>query len=234
MVRGATPPARASHSLGIAIAVALVVALGFGPTARERLFHAPTPIPLILHIHAAVFTSWVLLLLVQSGLVRIARVAWHRRLGVLGVVLGSVMPILGLATAIVMTRIHRAEGETGGDAFLIVSCFDMLAFAVAFGLAVRWRRRPDYHGRLIVMATCGLTAAAFARLPHWLMPRNAWYLGVDALLLAAVALDWRAHRRVHPVHRYGVPLLMLGQAMAMWIYTSNAPAWLTIARVLLG
>jgi hypothetical protein len=228
------PPATAYHSLAMAIAVAVVVALGFGPTARERLLHSPTPIPGILHIHAAVFTSWVLLLLLQSGLVRVGRVVWHRRLGLLAVVLGTAMPFLGLATAIITTRIHRAEGDTGGDAFLIVSCFDMLAFAITFGLAVFWRRRPEYHRRLMVMASCGLTVAAFARLPDWLMPHNAWYLGVDALLLTAVLMDWAVLRRVHPVHRYGVPLLMVGQATAMWIYTTNAQFWLPIARALLA
>jgi hypothetical protein len=230
-----TAPAAADyHSLAMAVAVALVVALGFGPTARERLFQSPTPIPVILHVHAAVFTLWVLLLLVQSGLVRIRRVAWHRRLGLLGVALGTVMPLLGVATAVVTTRIHRANGDTGGDAFLIVSCFDMLAFAITFGLAVRWRRRPEYHRRLMLMASCGLTVAAFARLPDWAMPDNAWYLGVDALLLTAVILDRMVHGRVHPVHRYGIPLLMLGQAMTMWIYRSEAPVWLAIARALLA
>lgn len=152
----------------------------------------------------------------------------------IAVALGTAMPFLGLATAVITTRIHRAEGDTGGEAFLIVSCFDMLAFVITFGLAVFWRSRPEYHRRLMVMASCGLTAAAFARLPDWLVPHNAWYLGVDALLLTAVLMDWAVLRRVHPVHRYGVPLLMVGQATAMWIYTTNAQFWLPIARALLA
>jgi hypothetical protein len=67
-----------------------------------------------------------------------------------------------------------------------------------------------------------------------LMPDNAWYVGVDALLLAAVIRDAVVLRQIHPVHLYGVPMLILGQATAMWIYRSNAQAWLMIARALIA
>jgi hypothetical protein len=234
-IAAAPPRARAGRNfhLALALTIAAVVAVGFGRTANANLFHPPSPRPLLLYIHAAMFTGWVLLFVTQAALVRFRRVAWHRRLGLFGMVLGALMPIVGIATALAMTRLRRGEGSTGGEAFLIISFFDMLAFATTFGLAMRWRRRPEYHRRLLVMASCGLTVAAFARFPGWLMPDNAWYLGVDALLLAAVVNDWHALRRVHPVYLYGVPALIIGQAAAMWIYKSNAPAWIAIAKVLL-
>jgi hypothetical protein len=132
-----------------------------------------------------------------------------------------------------MTRLHRAERNIDGEPFLVVSCFDMLAFAVTFGLAVHWRRRPEYHRRLMLIATCGLTVAAFARFPNWLMPNDAWYVGVDALILAGAARDWIVMHRVHPVYLYGLPALALGQAATMWIDLSRAPAWVAIAHALL-
>jgi hypothetical protein len=219
--------------LAIALAIAVVVAIGFGPTANARLFHPPSPRPLILHMHAMVFTVWVLLFIVQAALVRTHRLVWHRRLGVFGFVLGALVPVGGVATALIMTRLHRADGEMGGESFLIISLFDMLAFAVAFGLAMHWRRRPEYHRRLTLIASCGLTVAAFARFPSWLMPDNAWYVGVDMLIIAGAARDWFVMRRVHPVYMYGLPMLVLGQATAMWIYLSGAPAWVAIAQTLL-
>lgn len=234
-IAGAPQRARVGRDfhLALALTVAAVVAVGFGRTANANLVHPPSPRPPILYIHAAIFTGWVLLFVAQVALVRLRRVAWHRRLGLFGMLLGALMPMVGIATALAMTRLRRAEGSTGGEAFLVISLFDMLAFATTFGLAMRWRRRPEYHRRLLVMATCGLTVAAFARFPGGLMPDDAWYLGVDALLLAAAAHDWRVMRRVHRVYLYGVPALMLGQATAMWIYKSNAPAWIAIAEVLL-
>lgn len=220
--------------LAMTIAVAAIVGLGFGRTVNERLLRSPSPRPLLLYLHAAMFTGWVLLFVMQAALVRVRRVAWHRRLGLAGVALGALMPGVGIATALVMTRLNRLGRDFGGESFLIVSFFDMLAFAVTFGLAVYWRRRPEYHRRLMLMATCGLTVAAFARFPSWLMPRNAWYLAVDALILIAVARDWHVDRRIHPVFRYGLPALILGQATAMWIYLAHASLWVRVAHALLA
>ena len=76
-------------------------------------------------------------------------------------------------------------------------------------------------------------ARAFARFPGWLMPDDAWYLGVDVLILAAAVRDWLTMNRVHPVYRYGLPALMLGQMTTMWIYRSGAPTWTAIAGALL-
>lgn len=232
---GTAAPARADRNfhLWVAMTIALVVAFGFGQTVKEGLFRPPSPRPPILFLHVAVFTAWVLLFATQAALVRTGRIAWHRGLGLAGVVLGALVPVVGIATALAMTRLHRAEGTTGGEAFLIVSLFDMLAFGVTFGLAIHWRGRPEYHRRLMLMASCGLTVAAFARFPSWLMPRNAWYLAVDTLVFAGVARDWIVVGRVHAVYRYGVPALALGQAVTMWVYLSRAPAWVGIEHVLL-
>jgi hypothetical protein len=228
-------PRRAGRNfhLVMALAVALVVSVGFGPTVDPVLFHPRLPRPRILYLHAAMFVGWVLFFAVQAALVRARRVAWHRRLGVAVAVLGALMPAVGVATALVMARLHRVESHANGEPFLIVSFFDMLAFAVTFGLAIVWRRWPEFHRRLMLMASCGLTVAAFARFPAWLMPPHAWYIAVDALILAAAIRDRIVAGRVHPVYLYGLPLLALGQAAAMWVYLSAAPAWVAVAHALL-
>lgn len=224
------PRAEGNFYLGVALAVAVVVVVGFGRTLNARLIHPSSPRPWILYLHVVLFTAWVLLFIAQAALVRLRRVPWHRRLGIAGIVLGGLMPMVGIVTAFVMTREHRALNfgriSNHDERFLIVSFFDMLAFAVTFGLAVYWRRRPEYHRRLMLMATCGLTVAAFARFPKWLMPDNWWYAGVDALILAGAVRDWMVMGRVHPVYLYGLPVLALGQAITMWIYLSGARGWM--------
>jgi hypothetical protein len=118
------PRADRNFYVGVALAVALVVAVGFGGTVNARLFHPSSPRPRILYVHAALFTAWVLLFTAQAMLVRSGRVAWHRRLGIVGIVLGGLMPVVGIATALAMVHNER---------FLIVSFFDMLAFGITFG-----------------------------------------------------------------------------------------------------
>jgi hypothetical protein len=228
-------PSRADRNfhLAVALVVAAVVVAGFGPTANERLLHRIPQSPPILYVHAVLFTAWVALFIIQSALVRSRKVAWHRRLGYFGLAMGACIPFVGFGTALTMTRLSRSGDGTGGESFLIVSLFDMLAFAITFGLAMFWRRRPDYHRRLLVMSSCGLTVAAFARLPGWLVPDDTWYLYVDLLIFSGVVRDWLVMRRIHPVYRLGLPALMLGQAATMWIYRSDAPFWVAIAQWLL-
>jgi hypothetical protein len=223
-------PARILYP-GIALMIAVVVGVGFVPTLGARLIHPPSPRPAVLYLHVALFVAWVLVFVVQTLLVHSRRIRWHRRLGVFGAMMGTSMPIIGIATALTMTRL--AANGVAGEAALAISFFDMFAFASAFGLAVWLRHRPDYHRRLMLMASCGLTVAAFARFPAWLMPDNAWYIAVDALILVAVLRDVIVERRIHPVFKVGLPLLMAGQATAMWIFLNRWPIWLSIARSLL-
>ena len=212
---------------GMAWLVLLVVAYGFGRGLGERLLHRAQPLPWILHVHAVVFSGWVLLFLLQSGLVRGHAVRLHRRLGLLGAGLGALLPVLGVATALAMRQWHARQGPVH-DAFLAISCNDMLSFAVAFGLALRWRRQPDFHRRLLLIATCALTVAAFARFPRMLVPANAWYGYVDLLIGLGLLRDLIVDGRVHRVYRIGLPCLMAGQALALYLAFAAPRPWLAL------
>jgi hypothetical protein len=220
--------------LGIALVIALAVIFGFGSTVESKLFHPTTPVPRVVYVHAVVFTAWVILLITQSSLVLLHRVVWHRRLGLFAIALGVAIPILGLMTAVAMTRRNRALGMGGGEEFLIVQLFDMLAFTVCFALALHWRRRPEYHRRLMLMATCALSVAAFSRLPNWLVPHMFWYPTIDLLMFMGAVRDWLVLHRVHPVYLYGLPAMVVGQLTALLIYKTGAPAWVAIASWILN
>jgi hypothetical protein len=72
------------------------VFIGFAPTYYlAGLFRAPLP-NLLVHIHGAVFSAWILLLITQTSLVDGSRVDVHRRLGMLGFGLACLMVVLGL------------------------------------------------------------------------------------------------------------------------------------------
>jgi hypothetical protein len=69
------------------------------------------------------------------------------------------MVVVGFWVAVAMARfdtsqLHRANR----DAFLIVPLFDIVAFAICFGLAILWRENPERHRRLML-------GAAFGRMP---------------------------------------------------------------------
>lgn len=63
-------------------------------TEPEAASHRFRTLPPIIHLHAAVFTSWLVVLVIQTTLVLRGRTAVHRRLGVAGVVLAALMLVV--------------------------------------------------------------------------------------------------------------------------------------------
>jgi hypothetical protein len=176
----------------------------------------------------------VIFFIVQSTLVRTHNVRLHRQVGWLGVALGAAIPVLGVSTAVTMARFNILHlHSTDAPADLIVPLFDMVAFTVSFVLAISWRRRPEFHRRLLLIASCALTAAAFGRFPPNLLPPVIFYAGVDVLIVLGAVRDWIVERRIHQVYLWAIPALMVGQIVVVYTGVHHLPYWLRIAEALL-
>jgi hypothetical protein len=210
---------------------------GFSQTISQNLLHAAVPRPPILWVHAGAFSAWIGLFLLQSALVRSRRVRWHRRLGVAGLILGAMIPPIGVATALVMARFDVVQGlrdQAYAAAHLSIPLNDMIFFASTLFAAAWWRKRPDVHRRLMLVATCLLTSAAFPRFPFIMITALRWYPGVDALLLLAVARDLSVQRRIHRVYLISLPPILLAQPVAMWLFLARPHWWIQFAQHLIG
>jgi len=155
----------------MSLLIVVVIVYGFSFTIGKNLIHPSVPRPWILYVHACVFSSWLFFFVLQSTLVRSRKVQWHRQLGRYGVGLGTLIPIVGVSTAIVMGRfnvvaLHAKDAEPS----LIIPLFDMVCFTSTFPLAVHFRKNPELHRRLMLVATCVLTAAGFGRFPEHILP----------------------------------------------------------------
>jgi hypothetical protein len=215
--------------------VAAVVIYGFSQTVNDNLFHPAVPRPLLLSFHAACFCGWVAFFIFQSALVRTHNVRVHRLTGWFGAALGVTMVLLGYSVAVVMGRFDlHVLHQQATAAFLIVPFFDITNFAMLFSLAILWRRRPEFHRRLILLATCEITSAAFGRMPFQYPMPLLFYFGVDALLLLGPVRDLIVNRRVHKVYLYAVPVLIACQCGVVYIFTHQWPVWMRISRAILG
>jgi hypothetical protein len=216
----------------MSLVIAAVVVYGFSHTVDKRLIHANPPRPTILYLHAAVFSGWVIFLILQSALIRMHKVWLHRLIGWFGVVLGAAIPVLGVSTAIVMAHFKMHYFHTTDDAAgLMFSFLDMCAFSIPFVLAVWWRKKPELHRRLILVASCALTSAAFARFPSYVLPPGLFYVDLDVLILAGWMRDLISNKRIHTVYLGALPLFALAQALVM--YTSDWPYWIRIGNAIL-
>jgi len=204
--------------------VAVIVVWGFSHTIDQSLFHASPPRPLLLWFHGAAFSSWVLFFIFQSALVRTHNVKWHRFFGWFGAALASVMVVLGCVIAVVMARFDwYTLHEPATDVFLSIPFGDMLEFGPLVALAIFWRKKPELHRRLIFIATCCLLDAAFGRIDY-LFNHDLYYWCLDGVILLGVVRDLLVNRRIHTVYRVALPVLIVWQALLIYLYR-GAPAW---------
>jgi hypothetical protein len=218
----------------MSLLLAAIVVAGFQRTVNANLFHPAVPRPFILWIHASAFAGWAIFFIGQSTLVRIRKVSWHRSIGWFGAGLATVMVPLGIATAIIMARFDTVQlHQRGADAFLSIPFYDMIAFGVSIALAIYWRTKPELHRRLIFIATCGLMDAAFGRFDY-LFDHNLFFPCLDLLILLGVARDLLVERRVHKAYLFALPLLIVGQSLAIYMWRSNPSWWQGITHAILG
>jgi hypothetical protein len=185
-------------------------------------------------MHAAAFVSWVVFFIAQSGLVRIHKVGWHRTIGWFGAGLAAVMVPLGTTVAIIMARFDAVIlHQSGTDAFLSIPFYDMLAFGVTIALAIYWRTKPEFHRRLMFIATVGLMDAAVGRF-DFVFNHNLFFLCLDLLIMLGVARDLIVDRRVHKVYLYALPPLIVGQNLAIYMWRMNPAWWQGITHGILG
>jgi hypothetical protein len=219
----------------MALLIPAIVVFGFSFTIGRNLIHPAIPRPSILYVHAAVFSGWLVFFLLQSALVRTHNVKVHRSIGWFGAGFGALIPVVGVATAIAMGRFDiRQLHQNHVEMDLMIPLWDMVVFLTTFGLAIYWRGKHEYHRRLVYIATCALTAAAFGRFPGYLLHPTFFYAGVDVLVLLGMLRDWVVSRKIHPVYWYTLPTLIVGQAIVMYTNTHDLTYWRRIADRLLG
>lgn len=185
--------------LGMAFLMLAAVFTGFARTYYlAGVFSAPLP-GLIIHIHGAVFSLWILLLITQTSLVSGGRVDIHRRLGLAGFGLACVMVVLGILAANNMLARGIAPPGLDPKTFYAIPIGHMLLFAILIASAYRARFNPSAHKRLILLATILLTDAAVARSPLNVITNRPYMSGIfaDCFVLLIVAYDLWSTRRVH-------------------------------------
>ncbi len=215
------------------LVVAGIVVTGFSRSVDQNLFHAAPPRPVLLWIHGAAFSGWVVFFILQSALVRVRKVSVHRTLGWFGAVLGAMMVTLGAVVAVVMGRFDAVQLHQPDPAFLSVPFFDITSFGTLLGLAIIWRTKPELHRRFLVLATCCLLDAPFGRFDY-LFNHALFYVCVDSVMLLGVARDLLVDRRVQKVYLYGIAALVIGQSLTIYLWRGSPGWWLSTCKEILG
>jgi hypothetical protein len=210
--------------LCMALVMAGLVVWGFSRTVNANLFHANPPRPWLLWAHGTAFSTWIVFFIVQSALVRLRKVAVHRFLGWFGAALATLMTVLGFTIAVVMARFDSVVlHQTGTGAFLSIPFADMILFGPLIAIAIYLRKRPEYHRRLIFMASCQLMDAALGRF-DFIFYHYLFYPGLDLLIVLGMLRDRVVDGRVNKAYLYALAPIIALQSLAVYAWRVN-PAW---------
>lgn len=209
------------------------------------------PLPIVLHVHAVLMGSLLLLLLAQTILVAIDKRDFHVQLGIAAMVLMPAVLVTGVV--LVPTMYHfvsnaaqnappQARPQFQFLSHLLENVFLAqvrigLTFAVCMGIALQSRKSdPGTHKRLIILAIATALPAAFDRM-HWLpttMPNNLLGPDIYTVLAFSPMLIWDLIRN-HKLHRAYMIWAAIFIPISTVIYALwDKPWWHATARQIMG
>jgi hypothetical protein len=218
----------------IAVGAAVIAVAGFARTYYLRsLFHGPALSPLV-QVHGAAMTLWCIGFIFQTWLIEAGRVRLHMRLGAFMAVLAAIVVVLGEVLTLDGVARESRLHQIGRLHFLLgINTVNLLLFAGFVVLGIVYRRRPDLHKRLMVLAALTLLAPAVARIVL-LFTRKPLpqFLAFYACFLLCVLIDTLRHRRLHPAFAIGVPVVVVAFHVSYLVV--QTPAWMKVVTAHFG
>src|SRR5277367_863126 len=178
----------------MALLILGVVVLGFAQSYFfAGMLRAKLPNTLV-HIHGALFVSWIFFLIIQTSLVAARKVKWHMTLGIGGLILPPLMVVFGMLT--LFDSIRRNGTALAPELLLVGDLDELTVFAVLTSWALLARRDAASHKRLMILGTIGMLGPAIDRwpIPHTPLDAVLVQLGLPLLI---VAYDLWSRRRIH-------------------------------------
>lgn len=163
--------------------------------------------------HGLFCLAWTMIFALQASLIRFGNIRLHQTLGIAGVVIG-----IGVVLSTIYVFVAVWKGWDAMEIWGRANRLLLPGYAVMLFLAVRFRRRPDLHKRLMLVATLYMLEPVLSRsfdpFPPSFFDRytesqidRAWWIYLilvwNGLFLSLMAFDWRTLGRIHPVTGIG-------------------------------
>lgn len=195
-----------------AIGFPLLVLIGYFKTYYFSRFFSVNPVANnLVHAHAVIMTTWVVYFTALIWLVRSKNTRLHMTLGMAGVVLATLVVVVGMWPAVDAHLVRRsAPAGISPYGFFAIPLVQMIVFAALFAAAIFYRKSPVEHKSLMLLTAINFLPAAFGRIP--LLPAQFIILqsfGVPAII-ALFFLAWHAikHRRLNKIFSVATLLMI--------------------------
>ena len=201
------PLKRKSRYFLVASCLALLVTLvGFFKTFILPSTRGTFSAPAVIYVHGGLLFLWTTFLVMQSMLIRMRKLQAHRLMGFIGL---SFIPCVVISTIAAGVFVLKRDLALGGGQTAIsnlVGAFTgPIMFAILVTAAIAYRRRPEFHKRLMLLAMIAIIWPAFFRFRHYFPsvahPEVVFGLILpDSMVLAAMLWEKITIGRVHAVY----------------------------------
>ena len=233
------PRKRKSRYFLVASCIALAVTLaGFFKTFIIPSARGTFSAPAVIYIHGGLLFLWTAFLVTQSVIIQTRKVKLHRRLGwlSLGLVPGVVVSTIAAGVYVMKRDLALGGGQTAISS-LVGTFTSPIIFAVLVAVAIGYRRRPEVHKRLMLLAMVAIIWPAFFRFRHYFPPiaRPELVFGLvlpQSMILLAMLWEKLTMGRVHAVY-LTVGLALIAENFAEY-YLFDSSGWRVLANWLAG
>ncbi len=232
---------------GLSLAFAAVTVVGFAPTyyfvtwfngTTTRGIADGMALTPAVHLHGLTGSAWMILLLAQTGLVAADRRDLHMKLGLAALPVGAAIAVTAWYVSIdAAQRANTPPGWTPPQ-FLLIQFGTLGGFVLFATLGFLWRRRSDYHKRLMMLATISMMVPVCGRVWVMLGGREFARGAVGGMILsdlfvaALVLYDLSTRKKLHPVTLWGGGALLAAQPLRVML--SGTETWQAIGRAIIG
>jgi hypothetical protein len=220
---------RRSIFLPAAVVGAVLAIVGFWEKYFRPLLSGMAHPPTIIHLHAAVMVTWLVLFMTQVWFAASGRVRFHMRLGRWVMGYAIVVVVVGLLTTSHMFAARLAGGDIlGAQRFLFGPVRDLVFFVPFLAIGWIYRKRPEIHKRTMLVASTILVLPAVSRMAFLGVPVPLWKFMLVWPLPVYLAMmhDFRTRRVVHPVYVLGIAAML---TMRLVVPLNTSSAWHAVA-----
>lgn len=237
--------------VAMAALITITVLVGFVPDSLMKMGllaqNKRPPLPTMMHVHAVLMGSWMLLLLTQTTLMATGRKGLHMQLGIIGMFLAPALVIAGVMLVPINARTYlewvasgppdllaQAEMQMQRSANIMLIQFRTgITFLALVWIALRARRSNSAtHKRLLILATTVPLSAAFNRMtwlpstmPHSPLSGDLWQV---VLITPMFLWDWYRHGALQRAYLIWAAWFVPGLVIINLLW--DTPGWQALAR----
>lgn len=241
--------------VGMAVWFLAIVLTGFIPDSIMKIEMVRAgerpPFPIVLHMHAVLMGSFLLLLLAQAWLMATGRREYHMQLGLASFVLAPALVIAGFVLAPTMYHqtfdLMQAAPPEGQEKYRqalsvsenikLIQLYIGLLFSVFLVIGLRARKRDaGLHKRMMILATAIPLPAGIDRI-EWI-PSSLPGSPLTPILFTMVAVspmfvwDVVRNRRVHRAYWIWLGLFLPVAVVVIRLW--DKPGWHSAAKWMMG